>query len=184
MVSRLSSARRVKFLLAALVADALLPRPFELVVVAGAAVRAREAADDAFDQRLLVDLHGDHPVEREPAFGQHGIQCVGLRHRAREAVEDEAVGAVRLIDALRDQGDHERVRYQLAGLHDHLGLGSERRAGFHRRAQHVARGKLDNAETLDQSLRLRALARPRWAEKDQVQRRLPRSFAFLISPSY
>ena len=86
----------------ALVANALGAGPVELVVIAGAAVGAGESADDALDQRLLIDLDGDHLVERQPAFGQHAVQRVGLRHRAREAVEDETAGAVRLLDPLGD----------------------------------------------------------------------------------
>ena len=169
---------------AAVVADALDGRPVEAVVIAGAAVGAGEAADDALDQRLLVDLDGDHAVEHEAALGQHLVQCRRLRHRAREAVQDEAAGAVRPVDPLGDERHHQVVRHQLAGLHDRPGPRAERGALLHRRPQHVAGGKLDDAEALDQPLRLCALARARWAEKDQVQRRLPLSFAFLISPSY
>ena len=60
------------------------------------------------------------------------------------------------------------------------------RPGRDRRAQHVAGGELRNAVLFDQSLCLRPLARPRRPEQYQPHLPLlpPRSFDFLISPSY
>ena len=57
-------------------------------------------------------------------------------------------------------------------------------AGGDSGAQHVAGGKLRDAGLLGNQLRLGALARPRRPEQDQVHRFAPRSFAFLIKPSY
>src|SRR3546814_4352857 len=56
--------------------------------------------------------------------------------RAREAVEDEAVGAVGLIDAVGNHGDHEVVRHEVAGIHDRLRLAAELAARGSGSAQH------------------------------------------------
>ena len=94
--------------------------------------------------------------------------------------------AVRLVDALGDDRDDDLVGDQLAGVHDGLGALADLGAGRDRGAQHVAGRELRNAVLLDQTLGLGALARPRRPEQDQPHRPLfpPRSFDFLIRPSY
>ena len=135
------------------------------------------------------------------------VERLGLRDRAREAVEDEALPGVRLLDALGDDADHDVVGDELARLHDGLGLEADRRAGRDGRAQHVAGRELRDAVALDDAGGLRALPRPRRPQQDDPHRRLapaarsaystspaageaaqrrraPRSFAFLTRPSY
>src|SRR6185295_13635898 len=155
-----------------------------LVVVAGAALGAGEAADDALGQRLLVDLHLDHPVELLAGGRQHGVERLGLSLGAREAVQDEALGGIRLGDAVLDQTDHQRVGHQLAPLHDPLGLLAELAARGYRGAQHVAGRELDHALLGLQALRLGALSSARRSQKDDVHRPRPRRRAFLMRPSY
>ena len=77
---------------AADVADAGHRGRLERVVVAGAALGAGEAAGDAVDQRRVVHLQLDDRVELHALLGQHPVERLGLRHGAREAVQDEAVG--------------------------------------------------------------------------------------------
>ena len=50
----------------------------------------------------------------QAALGQHPVQRLGLRHGAREAVEDEAVGAVGLVDPLGHDPVDDLVGDQLA----------------------------------------------------------------------
>ena len=107
-----------------------------------------------------------------------------LRHRAREAVEDEAVARVGLVDAVGDDRHHHVVGHELAARHDVLGAQPDRRAGLDRGAQHVAGRKLHDAVLVDETLRLRAFAGPRRAEQYQSHLRRPRSFERLIRPSY
>ena len=85
-----------------------------------------------------------------------------------------------------DDGVDDVVGDQFAGVHHGLGAFADIGAGLHRRTQHVARGELRNAVFLDQSLCLRPLARPRRPKQYQPHLPLlpPRSFDFLISPSY
>src|SRR5690606_28691364 len=71
-------------------------------------------------------------------------------------------------------------------LHDRLGLEPDLCACRDRGAQHVACGQLYEPPAGRDLLGLGSLPRPRRAQQDQYHMRLvaPRSFAFLISPSY
>ncbi len=54
----------------------------------------------------------------------------GLRNRAREAVEQEAVRAIGLLDAFLDQPDDDVIGNQTAGIHMFFCSDSKRAAGF------------------------------------------------------
>jgi hypothetical protein len=123
-------------------------------------------------------------VEVSIAGGQHAIERLGLRHGAREAVEDKAVRAIRLGDPRCQHLDNYVVGNELAGFHDHLDSRSERAARDNRGSQHVAGRELHDPVRLFEPLRLSALASARRPKKDQVHQRRPLSRAFLISPSY
>jgi hypothetical protein len=138
----------------------------------------------ATQQRALVDAQLDHRIERQPLALEKRVERLGLRHRARKPVEDETVPRVRLVDALGDDADHDVVGHQPAAGHDVLRLEPDRRSGGDCGAQHIPRGKLNDAVLLNQPLRLRSLARPRRPEKDQSHLRRPLSFDLRISPSY
>jgi len=69
---------------------------------------------------------------------EHVVEGLRLRHRAREAVENEAVLGVRLADAVGDDLHHHVVGDQLAARHDVARLEADRRPGLHGRPQHVA----------------------------------------------
>ena len=122
----------------------------------------------------------------EAAIRKHLLNRVGLHQGARVAVEDEPLGAIGLIDTLGDDGVDDGVGNQLAGIHHRLGALADFGAGLDGGTQHVARRKLGYAVFFYQSLCLRPLARP-WRPK-QYQPHLaffpPRSFDFLIRPSY
>ena len=57
-----------------------------------------------------------------PEVGEQLVQRGGLRHGAREAVEQEAVGGVGLGQPVADHVDGDLVRHELAGVHVPLGL--------------------------------------------------------------
>src|SRR6266480_786609 len=92
---------------AAIVAFPLNPRPVKALVIAGAAFRAGETPDEARDQLGLIDLHQDHTIELAAALGEHRVERLGLRYGARKAVEDEAAGAIGLVDPSSNHLDHD-----------------------------------------------------------------------------
>ena len=52
--------------------------------------------DSALDQLLLVDLDVERPATCAPRLAEHLVERLGLRTRAREAVEDDAAARLRL----------------------------------------------------------------------------------------
>ena len=82
------------------------------------------ASGQALDDLGVVDVDLHHVVDVHAGLA-HGL---GLRNGARETVEQKAVGAVRLLDALLYQPDDHIVGHQRAGVHEFLGLQPERRA--------------------------------------------------------
>ena len=70
-----------------------------------------DAALDAPEQGSLVDAQFDHRVKRKAPLRQHAVKRHGLRHGAREAVEDEALARIRL---LRCAGRRSRPRHRRA----------------------------------------------------------------------
>ena len=120
-----------------------------------------------------------------PRCGEHGVERLGLRNRARKAVEHGALGAVRLVVALGDDADDDLVGHQIA-----LGEQSPRPSCRASCPALTAARSMSPVEScgrprcLRQDLCLRALAGARRSEQNQIQRRAPRSFAFLMRPSY
>ncbi len=109
--------------LAVLVAAALVLGRVELDVVevpVGALAAAREALDHGLVGRVDQQRRGQPPAALVELLGER----VGLRHGAREAVEQEAVVAV-LVDLLEDHRDHQIVGHQAAVVHVLLGLRAE-----------------------------------------------------------
>ena len=138
-----------------------LLRRVEELVVAAATGRVDEAARDAADQELVGDLQLDDVVKLLLALAEHLVELLGLRRRAREAIEDEALlaRAVRLKLVL-DHADHDLVLDKAALVHDLLRLLAEVRAERHLLAQQIARGEVAHhvLEALQDLGRLRALA--------------------------
>jgi hypothetical protein len=60
-------------------------------VVAAAGSRVDQAARDARDEQLVVDLELDRVLQGLLALAEHLVEALGLRDGAGEAVEDEAV---------------------------------------------------------------------------------------------
>ncbi len=135
----------------------------ELDVVGAAAGGVRAAAAHALDDGVEGHVDFQHVVELDAGC----LQGVGLWNGAREAVKEEALGAVRLGDAFLNQTDDDVVADQGARVHDGLGLQAQRRARFDRRAQHVAGGDLRDAVFLADERGLRALSGAGGAEQDQ-----------------
>src|SRR5262249_55457764 len=139
---------------------------------------------DSPKQNALVDLKLDHRVELETTLRQKAVECLGLTHRSREAIQHEARPGIGLVDAVGDDRHHALAGHRIAAIHNAFCAQTDRRAGGSGGAQHVTGRELDNSVFGYQALRLRALTRPRRAEQDQSHRVRPRSFDRLISPSY
>ena len=114
-------------------------------MIAFVALRAGEATGDALHEGILVNLKFDDMIKGPSALGQQRIERGGLRSRAGIAVEDHALLGVRLIETFADDATDDFVGHELTRFHHRLGLQADRRSGLHRRAKHVARGKLDHA---------------------------------------
>jgi hypothetical protein len=87
-------------------------------MVGPAAGRVRATAAHALDDGLERDVDLEHVVQLDTG----GLHRVGLGNGAGEPVEQEAVGAVGLGDALFHQVDDQVVADQAARLHHRFRL--------------------------------------------------------------
>src|SRR5690606_18452790 len=108
-------------------------------MVTRAAFGTGETARDPLNQDRIIDLELDDDAERRIPLLQKLVEGCRLRKRPREAVENKAILAVRLCDALVDDSDDQLVRNQLPALHDRLDLLAKLRARLDRSPQHVSR---------------------------------------------
>ena len=138
------------------------------VVIPCSAHGAGKASGDAIDQGIFVDLKLDHAIELAAMLGEKLFERFGLRTGARVAVEDCAGLCGHRFQLCIDQVGDDLVGNELATIHDFLGLQPHGRLRLHRSAQHVSGRKLAHAMLFDQTVRLRAFACPRWAEKNDV----------------
>ncbi len=105
-------------------------------------------------------------VDRLTQAVEHRRQRLRLRDVARKAVEDETVRGVGPRQALADQGEHQVVGDQLAGVHRRLGPEAQLGAARNRIAQQIAGGNLGHAALLGEPLCLGALAGAGRSEKN------------------
>ena len=124
------------------------------------------AAAETLDDFFVIHINLNHEIDIHALFHQR----LGLGDGAREAVEQEAVLAVVLGDALFDQAENDVVGYQTAGIHHFLGFQAQRGARFHRGTQHIAGGDLGNGKFFLDELRLSALTRTGRAKQDDTHR--------------
>src|SRR3712207_2683957 len=140
---------------------------FGLVVVAldHLAVHQHAPAGQTTHQLVLVDDHLDHAVQDPTLVGQRGLQLLRLRDCPREAVQEKAVGGVRLTEPVLHHGHGDLVGHQVAGVHVGLGLLAELGPTAHVGSEDVARGDGGYAELARDDLGLRPLACPRRTEQ-------------------
>ena len=136
----------------------------ELDVVGPAGGLVHPPAADALGEHRVGNRELDHPGHRLARLGELLVEHLGLRESPGEAVEDEAVHAVLLLDAIGDDADDDLVRDQSAGIHRGLGLLPNLSARGDRSAEHVAGGKLRDAQLVDDLRGVRSFTRPRGAE--------------------
>ena len=153
-------------------------------MIASAAIRTGIAPCNPFDQYIVVSFHLNNGIKLEAFLRQHLIKRLCLRFCTREAIENNAILAIRLIQPIRNNARHDIVGNEFASFHHCLGFLADFRAGGNGRAQHVAGGKLNQTMLVFQPLRLRSLAGTGRSQKNQDHLRRPPSLVFLISPSY
>ena len=109
-------------------------------------------------------------VSSSPRAAQRAVEHVGLRERAREAVQEEAAAAV--LDVVRERVEQHRhdelVRHEAAGVDVRGGLLAELGLVGAVLPEQVAGGEVAEAEVVAQGLGLRALAGARCAEQYEV----------------
>ena len=123
-------------------------------MIAGAAALADAPAAHTGDDLLIGNLDGDHGVEADTGL----LEGLGLGDRAGHAVQNVAVRAVRLLQALVDDADDDLIGHQLTGVHILLGLEARRSPILHGSTQNVASGDGRNIQLLLQNFGLSAFA--------------------------
>ena len=134
------------------------------------AVLAHAPAREPVEHDVARHVEVDREVERPTV--EHPVELLRLVHRAREAVEHEAV-AERAAgrEALLDDADHDLVGDELAAVHVALGLEPERGALRRLGAEELARREMGDAEVLAEARRLGALAGTLLAEQHEARQR-------------
>lgn len=102
-------------------------------MVRGAAVVAGPAAAHTLDDLPVGDLNGEHDVELDSVL----LQEFGLSDRAGHSIQDIAVLAVALGQALFHNAQDHVVRNQFARIHEGLGLPAHGGAVLHGGTQDV-----------------------------------------------
>ena len=116
-------------------------------------------------ENLLVgNLNVQHAVELNTGL----LQGLGLGDGAGHPVQDVALLAVRLGQALGDDADDHLVRDQLARVHVASGLESHGRAVFHGSPQDVACGNGGHVQPLAKDGGLGPLTGAGGAEHDEL----------------
>ena len=122
------------------------------------------AANDAVNDQLVRHVELQHEVHVDAGF----FHRVSLRNGAWETVQQEALAAIFLSDALFDQRDHQLIGHQLAGVHDLFRLLAQFTAGLHGCAQHITGGDLRNAVFLHDELSLSTFTSARSAQQNDT----------------
>src|SRR5690606_27949049 len=114
--------------------------------------------------RFHLEVHD----RQRAASVEQPVERLGLRHRPRKPVQEEAARRVGLVEPLSDERDDGVIVHQAASREDALDRTAEGRALRDALAQHVAGGNLRNGVRARVAGGLRALARPGQAEHDDV----------------
>src|SRR2546430_2581783 len=154
-------------LAAAAVADLDVGGRLELDVPDLAAAPALPPAGQPPDHLVVVDHQLHHEIELGTEVGQQLVQRDRLRHRAREAVEQETVAGIGLGQPVADHVDGHLVRYQLAVVHEALGFQAQRRALRHVGPEDVPGRDLGHGEVRGDELGLGPLTRSRGTHEHQ-----------------
>lgn len=128
-------------------------------MIAGAAALADTAAAHPRDDPLVGDLDGHHSIESDTCL----LQRLSLGDGAGHAVQNVAVGAVRLLQTLADDADDNVIGHQLAGVHVLLGPQAGRSTVLDSCTQNVTGRDGGDTQRLLDNVRLSAFAGTRSA---------------------
>src|SRR3954449_5998774 len=120
------------------------------------------------DHLVVVDHELQDDVERCAAVEQQVVERLRLRDVAGEAVEQEALAGVVLLEPGDDHPDRDLVGHEIAGVHELLGLLAELRALADVRAEDVTGRDLRDPEVGGDELGLRPLSRSGGPDEDQT----------------
>lgn len=144
---------------AATVADPFHRRPSIVDVIGGSASGADTAARYTPGNRFVIHLDIEDAVDNNA----HAVKRLGLGNGAGKAVQNEAVGAVGLREALLDDADDHLVWNEFTGINVFFGFPPHLRAAFQRFTDHIARGDGRNFEGFTDHFSLCALTGARGA---------------------
>jgi hypothetical protein len=154
---------------AVLVADALVLGGVVVDVVDVLVLDAYAAARDALDDLVVGGVDQEDGRQAAATAVEGVLEDVGLLGVAREAVQQEAVLGLGLVDALHDHVADDLVGHEVALGHVALCLLAQRRLVLHRRPEDVAGRVIGKIEVRNKALGLGSLAGTRRPEEDQVE---------------
>jgi hypothetical protein len=125
---------------------------------------ARSSSQQSFKHDAAVHDEVDRNVDFRP---EQEPECLCLRDRARESVEDEAASSnVGAGQPFREDSDDELVGHEVAVLHETLDRAPKLRVPCNRVAKQCTRRQVRKTETFREVLALCALPRARSAKYD------------------
>jgi len=137
---------------------------------------------------LVRDVEENHPLDAATELGQGCVKATGLLEGTRVSVEEEAAGAGIAEQPLKHQSADDRIRNELAPVHQLAGLLPQLAPPHDLVMQQLACGDVGNAVALGENTRLRPLSRARRPHEDEVEAgvahpRLPRMRPRRMNPS-
>ena len=139
------------------------------------AMSARKSAPKhPLQQHVAVgNLEVEDDVELAVELAKELVERLGLRHRARETVENEPAQRVAAREPVVDEPDHQLVRNEIAPVVDDLELPPELARQLLHLPDHVAGGDVRNPVHRRDPLCLCALPRALRPKDQDVQRKNP-----------
>lgn len=90
----------------------------ELNVIRPSRGDMEESASDSSDEKLIVDLELDHGIQRSFPLLEKGVQLFSLDGGTRESIEDESLGAGRLVEIRLDHLTDDLISDEFSLAHD------------------------------------------------------------------
>ena len=137
-------------------------------VIRSAASRTDPTAGQTLNQLFIADVDVYHGVD----VGKAGKRF-RLRHRARKAIQNIALLAIRLREPFANDVDDDGIRHKRTGVNVGFGSQTGRRLFLDGAAKDIARGNLRNAQLFADADSLRSLARAGRAKKNHVHAQVP-----------
>src|SRR5699024_7494239 len=132
------------------------------LVVIGAAT-----SQHALDDDVIGDLEVEHAIQALVVLGQQVVEDLGLFYRARESVEQEAVGGIVLRQAIFDHARGDVGWHELSGVHVAFSFYSQRGAFANVRAEEVSGGDVGNVQLFAEDCCLSTFASTGRAEENE-----------------